>query len=134
MHECSLIIKIEHYNSYEGWIQLAKYFLKMVFNTDTDLTIYFLYLYSGPLWSWSYGSWIYNYLCNQCLSPLKLWVQILLRRGVLDTTICDKVWSVTCGRSVVFSRHSNQTKPTYPYSCILQILYQVCKTTEEGWR
>ena len=27
----------------------------------------------GPSWSWSYGSWIYNYLCNQCLSPLKLW-------------------------------------------------------------
>ena len=23
---------------------------------------------------WSYGSWFYNYLCNQCLSPLKLWV------------------------------------------------------------
>jgi hypothetical protein len=23
----------------------------------------------------SYGSWIYNYLCNQCLSPLKLWVK-----------------------------------------------------------
>jgi hypothetical protein len=31
-----------------------------------------LYLFS--LWLWSYGSWIYNYLCNQCLSPLKLWV------------------------------------------------------------
>ena len=28
-------------------------------------------------WSWSYGSWIYNYLCNQCLSPLMLWVWIL---------------------------------------------------------
>jgi len=28
-----------------------------------------------PQWSWSYGSWIYNYLCNQCLSPLKVWVQ-----------------------------------------------------------
>jgi hypothetical protein len=25
--------------------------------------------------SWLYGSWIYNYLCNQCLSPLKLWVR-----------------------------------------------------------
>ena len=25
----------------------------------------------GPSWSWSYGSWVYNYLCNQCLSPLK---------------------------------------------------------------
>ena len=22
------------------------------------------------LWPWSYGSWIYNYLCNQCLSRL----------------------------------------------------------------
>ena len=28
-------------------------------------------------WSWLYGSWIYNYLCNQCLSPLKLWVWTL---------------------------------------------------------
>jgi hypothetical protein len=28
-----------------------------------------------PSWSWSYGSWIYNYLCNQYLSPLKLWVR-----------------------------------------------------------
>jgi hypothetical protein len=26
------------------------------------------YSREGP--SWSYGSWIYNYLCNQCLSPL----------------------------------------------------------------
>jgi len=34
----------------------------------------------GSSWSWSYGSWIYNYryLCNQCLSSLKLWVWILL--------------------------------------------------------
>jgi len=22
-----------------------------------------------PSWSWSHGSWIYNYLYNQCLSP-----------------------------------------------------------------
>ena len=42
-------------------------------------------------------SWIYNYLCNQCLSPLTLWVRTLLRRGVLDTTLCDKVcqWLAT---------------------------------------
>ena len=45
----------------------------------------------GPSWSWSYGSWIYNYLCNQCLSPLTLWVRIPFRQGVLDTTFCDKV-------------------------------------------
>jgi hypothetical protein len=49
---------------------------------------------SGHQLSWPYDSWIYNYLCNQCLSPLKLWVRI-----PLDTTLCDKVcqW-LTTGR------------------------------------
>ena len=42
-------------------------------------------------WSWSYNSRIYNYLCNQCLSPLILWVRISPRRGVLAITLCDKV-------------------------------------------
>ena len=28
-----------------------------------------------------HGCWIYNYLCNQCISPLTLWVRIPLRRG-----------------------------------------------------
>ena len=41
--------------------------------------------------SWSYGSWIYNYLCNHYLSPLKVWVRIPPRWGVLNTTLCDKV-------------------------------------------
>ena len=45
----------------------------------------------GLSWSLSYGTWIHNYLCNQCLSPLTLWVPFLLRRGVLDTTLCDRV-------------------------------------------
>jgi len=27
---------------------------------------------------WAYGSWIYNYLCNQCISSLKLCVRIPL--------------------------------------------------------
>jgi len=30
-------------------------------------------------------------LCNRGLLPLTLWVWIPLRRGVLDTTLCDKV-------------------------------------------
>jgi len=38
------------------------------------------YLLSGPSWSWSYASWIYNYLCNQYLSPLMLWVRFPLRQ------------------------------------------------------
>ena len=33
--------------------------------------------YKGPSWSWSYGNSIYNYICNKCISPLKLWVRIL---------------------------------------------------------
>ena len=44
----------------------------------------------GSLWLWSHGSWICNYLCNQYLSPLKLWVRIPLRWDVLDKT-CNKV-------------------------------------------
>jgi hypothetical protein len=44
--------------------------------------------FEGSSWSWSYGSWSFNYLC---LLPLTLWVRIPLMRGVLDTTLCDKV-------------------------------------------
>jgi len=49
----------------------------------------------GPSWSWSYGSWIYNYLCNQCLSSLMLWVRISIRERC--TTLYDKVgqWLAT---------------------------------------
>ena len=38
-----------------------------------------------PWWSRSYGSWIYNYLCNQCLSSLTLWFRIPPRLCVLET-------------------------------------------------
>ena len=30
----------------------------------------------GSWWSWSYSSWIYNYLYNQWVSQLKLWILI----------------------------------------------------------
>jgi hypothetical protein len=43
----------------------------------------------GPSWQWSYGSWIYYYLCNHYLSQLMLWVQISIRARC--TTLCDKV-------------------------------------------
>ena len=47
-------------------------------------------------WSWSYGSWIYNYLCNQSLLPLKLWVQTLFMARCMIQH-CYKVcqWLVT---------------------------------------
>jgi len=44
-------------------------------------------LWPGPSWPWFYGRWIYNYLCNRCLSPLMLWVRISIR--AMCTTFCD---------------------------------------------
>ena len=62
--------------------------------------VFFIYyafpqLNLGPSWLWSYGSWIYNYLCNQCLSSLMLWVRISIRARC--TTLSDKVcqWHAT---------------------------------------
>jgi hypothetical protein len=39
----------------------------------------------GSLLSWSYGSWIYNYICHQSQSPLKLWTSLckIVRSSVI---------------------------------------------------
>jgi len=39
-------------------------------NFDKDLNQVQCTLNKRPSWSWSYGSWIYNYICNWCLSIL----------------------------------------------------------------
>ena len=84
-------------------------------------------VHQGP--SWSYGSWIYNYLCNQCLSPLKLWVWIPLRQGVLDTTLCNKVcqWLAT-GRMFSPSTPVSSTNKTDHHD-ITEILLKVAFNT-----
>jgi hypothetical protein len=61
----------------------------------------------GPSLSWSYGSWICNYLCNQCLSPLTLWVQIPHMERCIRYNILWYSLSVTCDRSVDF--YTNKT-------------------------
>ena len=48
----------------------------------------------GPSWSWSYGSWLYIYICHQCLSPLALWVRIQPMRRCSRYTV-EPVWSDT---------------------------------------
>jgi len=48
-------------------LQLDKIILKNAVDN-----IYFIW---GP---WSFSSWIYNYLCNQCLLALNLYVRIAL--------------------------------------------------------
>ena len=51
---------------------------------------YFSLILREPSWPWSYGSWIYNYLCNQSLLPLMLWVRISIRAR--STKLCDNVY------------------------------------------
>ena len=50
-----------------------------------------LYIYGGPVVGivWQLG--LYNYITNQCLSPLAFRVRNPFRRRVLDITLCDKV-------------------------------------------
>jgi hypothetical protein len=87
-------LKIKHISSYYNELNSVI--------TSEPLQKYYIYIYliykgiwiihildKGPLWPSSYGSWIYNSLCNQCLSPLKLWVRIQIR--VKCTTLCVKV-------------------------------------------
>ena len=86
-----------------------------------------LYMYLGPSWSWSYGSWIYNYMCNQCLSPPSLWFRISLSRGLLDTTLCDKdchyQW-LTAGRWFSTGTPDSSCNKTYIYD-ITELLLKV---------
>jgi hypothetical protein len=55
--------------------------------TGLDLCIW---IAVWPSWSWSSGTWTYDYLWNQCLLPLTLWVRIPPRCGILNTTFSDK--------------------------------------------
>ena len=87
-------------------------------------------VFKGPSWSWSYGSWIHNYLCNQCLSPLTLRVPIQFRRGVPDTKLCDKTcqWLHVgrCFFQCIPVSHTNKTDDHF----ITEILLKVAlKTT-----
>ena len=81
---------------------------------QVDFQVLFLYRNlpkcNGLWWSWSFGSWIYNYLCIQWLSQLTLCFRIQSRRGVLDTRWCDKF-----GQWLVASRWFS---PGTPFSTV----------------
>jgi hypothetical protein len=85
--------------------------------------------FGGPSWSWSYGSWIYNYLCNLCLLPPTLWVWIPPKLGVLDTTLCDKVcqWLATGRRFTQCTPVSSTNKTDCHH--ITEILLNVALNT-----
>ena len=61
-----------------------------------------------PSWLWLYDSRIYNYLCNKCLSPLKLRVQIPL---MARCTRYNIMWSSfsTAGQWFTLVSSTNKT-------------------------
>jgi hypothetical protein len=53
-----------------NWNIVQCCFALTIHNPNTELL-----MLKGLSWSWSHGSWIYNYLCNKCLSPRTLWAE-----------------------------------------------------------
>ena len=82
------------------WLQGITFFYSESYSQTTRLCFYFLTqpkrlfflgfwcrtAFQWQSWSRSYGIYLNSCLCNQCVSPLRFCV-----RGVLDTTLCDKV-------------------------------------------
>ena len=68
----------------------SRKFAHLELNNNHSLT-------QGPSLLWLYGSWIYNHICNQCLSPLILWVRFMIRarRAALYDKVCQ--WLATGG-------------------------------------
>ena len=78
---------------------------------------------------WSYGSWTYNYLCNQCLSPLKLLVRNPLMVRCTRYNTKWKSLSVTCNRSVIFSEHTSFFHHSTDRHDVTEILLKVALNT-----
>ena len=57
----------------------------------SSLFVFFLYLVT--LLSWSNGSWIYNHMWNECISPLIFWVGIMLMTRLTRYSTIDKASS-----------------------------------------
>jgi hypothetical protein len=87
------------------------------YDPDILIVLYYMWLHvyvlQGPSWPWSYGSWIYNNLCNHCLPSVTLWVRISIRARC--TTLCDKVcqWRAT-GRWFSAGPPVSSTRKTWP--------------------
>ena len=129
---CSKRVSSVHSFNYDRtWWRL---FQKRVVRTKLDIYIFIIINQNinqsksseGPSWSWSYYSWIYNYLCYQCMSPLMLWIWISSGRGVLDSTLYDKVcqWLAT-GRWFSTVTPVSSTNKTDRHDDITELLLKV---------
>ena len=84
---------------FDPYISVLYCNMSVLLNRNTTCTTsgagtpYFSFFLLGP--SWRGRMVVCNYLCNQCLSLLMLWVRISIRARC--TTLCDKVcqWLAT---------------------------------------
>ena len=76
----------------------------LLFTTNTPI--------ERPEGPWSYGSRIYNYPVNQCLSPLMSWVRISIRARCRTLHVCDTVcqWFTTSRRLTPGTPESSTNK------------------------
>jgi hypothetical protein len=84
----------------------------------------------GPSWSWKYGSWIYYYLCNQCLSPLNCDFESCSWWSVLNTTLCDKVcYWLAAGHWFSPVSSTNKTDCHYITEILLKVALNIIPLT-----
>ena len=70
-------------------------------------------------------------MCNKCISPLKLLVRTLLRRGVLDTTSCDKACQLLAtGRWFSPVSSTNKTDCHDIYDILLEVALSTIKLSQ----
>jgi hypothetical protein len=90
----------------------------MIYYTRILYIIYHTLYKKGPSWFGSYGSWIYNLLWNNCLSPLLLWVRIPNRARcttlwVVFNTTFNNI-SVISWRSVLLVKETGKPGENHP--------------------
>jgi hypothetical protein len=68
---CFIRFLFRYVSLYKPMLDFQLFFLTKLVLLQLNITgqLYFIW---GPTWSWSYGSWIYNNLCNRCLSSQTL--------------------------------------------------------------
>ena len=85
-----MLIALFHYSR-----DIATIYLNILGRDENYIIMSSILKYLRVAVVWSYGSWIYNYLCIQCLSPLMLsvWISIRERCTPLCDTVCQ--WLAT---------------------------------------
>ena len=103
-------------------ISLSGHLSRSIYGQGVDITSTqnLLISFNSILYKLNY-SHVIIYMTTPTVLPY--WRRIPLRRGLLDTTLCDKVLSVTCGRFVVLSEYVLRFPPPIKLTAMIQLKY-----------